>query len=56
MLQIILIKFTYNKIIANYYEIYSEFSSFEKKYSSKTIMKIIKKYYMYDASNSTFCK
>ena len=37
-------RFTYNKIIANFYEIYSELSSvLEKKYSSETIIENYKK-------------
>ena len=39
-----LTKFTYNKIIANFYEIYSEINSvLKEKYSSKTIVKNYKK-------------
>ena len=38
-------KFTYNKIIANFYEIYSSLSKLiKKKYSSKTIIQNYKKY------------
>ena len=39
-----LTRFTYNKIVANYYEVYSEMTSvFKKKYSSKTIIENYKK-------------
>ena len=39
-----LTRFTYNKIVANYYEVYSEITSvLKKKYSSKTIIENYKK-------------